>query len=982
MNFYNGQKIEIRNINTDNGLPQNSIKDIVKDKYGFIWLSTESGIVRYDGLNIINYEIKLANKRFGDFFGNVVKDSIFCINFGEDNTILINNKNFKKNIQNFSFKKFKDNEEYLSYPKNTLNNGVNLKANYTIEIGNDKYFIKKKKLIYISGRSSFKKQIEIATIDLDNIFGINQQLFFLNKKNNRLYSISNGTLSETKCEKLIRNKDSNFFWSSLNNQAFLYLNEVLYILKNINNKIIAQKLVYIPKSQIDLNFCSSLYYDSYYKKIYIGSLNRGLYIVSFSQFKTIQDQKSLFTNTFYAIVPFKKGILSSSGILYYTDQKKKIIIANSKSDKYALAFDSYKNILYKSDNKVYLAYADSNYRKIDSIMFEKYISFLSYEHDLSIIAFRGEKSSINFYRNQSFNKAERELYVGEEVQFAKFISKDSLLIGSRGGLYMASLQSGKIKTILKKKGLNVRSIFISKDHRIWILTYGSGLYLLENYDLIKMPSDSKKNLNECHTILEDSKGFFWITTNNGLFRIKEEELLKYKETRKYTPKYYLFDKSNGFITNEFNGGANSCGIILEDGNFAFPSLEGIVFFDPRKISTYFPNPDFSIHTAVINNKENKHFFNDLILERNTYRTSILVDIPYYGNPVNLVLQAKFNRSDAFWEDISYNKKFTFTSLPPGSHEILFRALISADGHYSYRKVLIIVKPYYYETLWFKLLMVFILVAIFICFYKLRILYLNRKNKYLEEIILEKTFFLKKTIKDLQETKQKLENESLQQRKLIGTISHDITTPIKYLALTTEMLTEVDDQDIRLKKKYLASLNSYALKLYKFTQTLKEYSKIYTNQSPHENNFYPINEIIKIKIALFRDVALSKNTVIINNASEYQLTNIGKNILAVIIHNLLDNAVKNTQDGNIYINTISKGPESIIEIVDEGIGIPIDKIDYYEKLQIINYNEKLLLQKFGLGLHLVIQLAQIINAKISFKINKPRGTIVSIKFKNK
>lgn len=27
--------------NTDNGLPQNSIKDIIKDKYGFIWLATE-----------------------------------------------------------------------------------------------------------------------------------------------------------------------------------------------------------------------------------------------------------------------------------------------------------------------------------------------------------------------------------------------------------------------------------------------------------------------------------------------------------------------------------------------------------------------------------------------------------------------------------------------------------------------------------------------------------------------------------------------------------------------------------------------------------------------------------------------------------------------------------------------------------------------------------------------------------------------------
>jgi ligand-binding sensor domain-containing protein len=41
--------------NMDNGLPQNSVKDIIKDKYGFIWLSTDNGIVRYDGLKFDTY---------------------------------------------------------------------------------------------------------------------------------------------------------------------------------------------------------------------------------------------------------------------------------------------------------------------------------------------------------------------------------------------------------------------------------------------------------------------------------------------------------------------------------------------------------------------------------------------------------------------------------------------------------------------------------------------------------------------------------------------------------------------------------------------------------------------------------------------------------------------------------------------------------------------------------------------------------------
>jgi ligand-binding sensor domain-containing protein len=34
---------------SENGLPQNSIKDIAADSDGFIWLATEDGLVRFDG---------------------------------------------------------------------------------------------------------------------------------------------------------------------------------------------------------------------------------------------------------------------------------------------------------------------------------------------------------------------------------------------------------------------------------------------------------------------------------------------------------------------------------------------------------------------------------------------------------------------------------------------------------------------------------------------------------------------------------------------------------------------------------------------------------------------------------------------------------------------------------------------------------------------------------------------------------------------
>ena len=39
----------IEHFTSENGLPQNNIKGISIDTYGFVWLATEDGLVRFDG---------------------------------------------------------------------------------------------------------------------------------------------------------------------------------------------------------------------------------------------------------------------------------------------------------------------------------------------------------------------------------------------------------------------------------------------------------------------------------------------------------------------------------------------------------------------------------------------------------------------------------------------------------------------------------------------------------------------------------------------------------------------------------------------------------------------------------------------------------------------------------------------------------------------------------------------------------------------
>ena len=143
----------------------------------------------------------------------------------------------------------------------------------------------------------------------------------------------------------------------------------------------------------------------------------------------------------------------------------------------------------------------------------------------------------------------------------------------------------------------------------------------------------------------------------------------------------------------------------------------------------------------------------------------------------------------------------------------------------------------------------------------------------------------------------------------------------------------------------------------------------------------LNEIIESKILLFREIAKSKNTIIKNHSNREIKIECNKNIISIIIHNLLDNAVKNTPNGSIeiYVNKVAK--DKLIIIKDTGNGMTNQQMKYYNEIPKNNENSKLILQKYGLGLHLVIQLLSIIDGELHFTKNFPKGTIATITIKN-
>ncbi|MDR6372111.1 signal transduction histidine kinase [Chryseobacterium bernardetii] len=963
---------------TDNGLPQNSVKDITKDQYGFIWLSTENGLVRYDGYNFVTYNhLDLKNNRFTSFFGSIEKDSIYNSTAYTENIVLLSRRNVSvlHQMNSCTQKMLDESKLYGLFVKNGTPEKIDHKDFFI-------YFDRKNSYhLFNNGTIQYndKKIVSLKELHkhyIADTFCFGQNIFIIDKRLKKIIRISSGQISYLNASEIFFQNHVKVYWSQINNQCFIFHNKSLYKVSYQNNTIGLKKMI---DYDLNENSLASVYHDEINNKVYLGTLSDGLNVVKFNNFHVANRSNKSYENIFYSILPFENDkVITASGDVYNENGLIKQYHFNTTS-KYFLFYDPQKNIFVQNGRSLLRFFKGSDYSKHESLYFKEtppYVFNVNHCY-ITTLHLPSLQSQLSFYKDSGFKQPFLQFSIPNIVTSVQELAHNKWLIGTRDALYSMEEPSFTL-TKISTRSLHVREITKAKDGNIWIMTQGNGFFLYKKGQLIKMPEDKNGYLSFSHTILEDKNGFLWISTNNGLFKVLKSNLLQYLKDKKTLPYYYRYSKEDGFKTNEFNGGSSPSAAALQNGSFVFPSIKGLVFFDPEKIRSYYPK-NFFLERVIFYDYKSRIQGKHINLENNFYKTIILIDVPYYANRANLVIEGKLKGSkNERWERVSSDGKYYISNLEPGQYQLMVRVLTSPKGKYIYKTMDISVKYLFYQTPIFKFFIVLLLSLIVFTFFKIRIKRQEQKKRELEKIITIRTRKLSKTVSKLEDTKEQLRKESVQQKKLLETISHDIITPIKYLSITAQKLYETDEHDRYIQKKYFESFYTSSVEFYNFVKTLKEYAEIYNISE--KNEIYNIYEVVEAKKALFEVAAKEQNTLIINNIKDPTYSKNNQNVIAVIIHNLIDNAVKNTINGIIELSTTEDSRTFFLEVKDTGKGMSREQMTYYEKLQDNIENEKLVLQKYSLGLHLILQLLMMINGRIEFKNNTPNGTIISIKIK--
>jgi ligand-binding sensor domain-containing protein/signal transduction histidine kinase len=464
-------------------------------------------------------------------------------------------------------------------------------------------------------------------------------------------------------------------------------------------------------------------------------------------------------------------------------------------------------------------------------------------------------------------------------------------------------------------GLYITTIFEDSHRQVWIGTRGAGLHLLgKNGELVRgFSADDGLSGNSVYGVLEDSRGFLWISTESGLSR--------------FTPadsSFKNYNRSDGLLCQEFN--FNSCHRDAV-GNFYFGGYNGVARFHPDSIyqNTIVPTVTFTRvrlfnrgvkfgdGTDVMQNDGK-----DITLQFRHNQNIFSVDFAVL-NFINSSKNQFAYKLAGFEDEWNYVREpvATYMNLAPGNYVLMIKGA-NNDSFWNEtpQKLSIVVFPPPWKTWWAYT--GYCVVFLFLLFGWAR---LNNKQITLRHEL---------QLEHLEMQKQ----EELHSAKLnfFTNIAHEIRTPVTLIASPIEHLLETQQPAGNLKKE-LTLIKNNSDRLMRLLNQLLDFQKQETGNVILKIGKRNIVPFLKEIVESFREYAHARRVSLsLSHSSDQVDLWFDREELSKVIFNLVANALKFTPGGGevtVSVAAVSAGhiPASSMDgdrvqivVQDNGLGI--------------------------------------------------------------
>jgi ligand-binding sensor domain-containing protein len=754
---YSQQPLFFENYTSEKGLSQNSCFAIAQDADGFMWFGTQDGLNRYDGKEFKVFlpqnEIgkNLPSNHITSLYFDKYKKLLWvgtrgglCIYSREKDAIIkvTNMFSFGGEFENTAIKKiisFKENEYWII----TFEKGLWLLNTALKKI--TKYFDDEKTREKVSGIALHNGTLYVTLL---------KQLYWLNAENNN-YSprVLLPDFSFPEIKELFSYNDE--LWVGTLDGGCFYIKNPVNDKKNIcpfsaskggvgsfvtdayNKLWIGTRgngiILYDPftkKTQqavhdkydnrsIEKNFILSLFKDRQ-GIIWCGSSGGGV-----AKYDSLKYRFQNISNE-----PFNRNSLPDNMVFD---------VYQSKKSNYYIGMQNKGLAEFNPATRQFLTFPQSStFGAVGNTIYD----ITEDDNENLWIASWGGLMKLDFKTKKILFKEEKDLLLSKKLYgIHKLKNADSLFICGENGFIFFSLKENKWQPVNKNlsqaKAFIGRYIYEDDDSILWICTTGAGLikydykhnktevieevkkyagyvrHLLPDGPLFFLSTDNgivlynyktgkvkrritintDKISNVCYAAQKDDRGFYWVSSNTGLYKINPKDYSSHN-----------YDLGDGLTFLEYN---TACAVKQRDGSLLFGGVGGITHFNPLQLkeNNFSPSP---IITAVsVNDSVLKSFFsfsNDkaISLKHNQNFLSISFAVNNFSNQHKNSFAYQLTGIDKGWVYNGTKNIVNYTSLPPGEYTFQLKSA-NSDGVWCDKPVTLkfTISPPWWQTWWFR-----------------------------------------------------------------------------------------------------------------------------------------------------------------------------------------------------------------------------------------------------------------------------------------
>jgi ligand-binding sensor domain-containing protein/signal transduction histidine kinase len=300
-------------------------------------------------------------------------------------------------------------------------------------------------------------------------------------------------------------------------------------------------------------------------------------------------------------------------------------------------------------------------------------------------------------------------------------SKGIMWVGTAGGL--SRFTNEEFTTFTTRDGLSsdaVISLYEDTEGTLWIGTNGGGLNRLKGGQLNAYTTRNGLLDDVVFRILEDGRNNLWLSCRKGIFHIDKKELDEFTRGKIPSIAPVAYGTADGMMTRECTGGGDPAGWKDREGKLWFPTLKGVAMIDPERIKTNSQAPPVVIEE--IRNGDVVIAPSDRIeLPAGTTRLDLYYTAPSFVAPEKVRFKYKLEGFDKDWIDSGTRRIAYYTNLRPGSYR--FRVIAANnDGVWNETGATLgfYLKPYFYQSYWFYAVCLLALALLTWLLYRLRV----------------------------------------------------------------------------------------------------------------------------------------------------------------------------------------------------------------------------------------------------------------------